>query len=78
MLDFLNRPTSVSHECCFSSDVGGGTTVELCISPRNWVNRWARTAGGPCRGREVQQGRAAAAVAAAVEAAHFGLNQACR
>ena len=25
----------------------GGTTIELCISPRNWVNRWGgRAAGG--------------------------------
>ena len=39
MLRFMNRPTSVSQECCFSADVGEGTTMQLCISPRNWVNR---------------------------------------
>ena len=39
MINFMNRPTSLTAECCFSSPVGSGadaTTVELCISPRNW------------------------------------------
>lgn len=37
----MNRPTSLTAECCFSAPAGSGadaTTVELCISPRNW---WA-------------------------------------
>lgn len=37
MTTFMNRPTSITNECCFSTPVGDGTTMELCMSPRNWV-----------------------------------------
>ncbi len=47
MAAFMNRPTSIENECCFAAGAEGGTTIELCISPRNWVNRWGgRAAGG--------------------------------
>jgi hypothetical protein len=43
MIAFLNRPTSVTQECCFSSSIGQNTTMELCMSPRNWVPQyWAQ------------------------------------
>ena len=37
MLAFMNRPTSLASECCFATSAGQGTTLELCMSPRNWV-----------------------------------------
>jgi hypothetical protein len=40
MAEFMNRPTSIENECCFAAGAEGGTTIELCISPRNWVNSY--------------------------------------
>lgn len=49
MARFMNRPTSITSECCFSTRVGSGqdaTTLQLCISPRNWVpTYWGQQVG---------------------------------
>ena len=52
MAEFMNRPTSIEHECCYAAGAEAGTALELCISPRNWVNRCGLlpAAGRLCQG----------------------------